>query len=120
MLRRVSGKNSRISTEKYTSGEIKRGPTGKKDADVAVITSLVGNELKQALLNQGLDPFEQIFSLKVGAGLAVGKAAALIRPGLVNGTAFDHPIRRLEDAGAVIQDLEGISVLDIATAHLAV
>ena len=68
------------------------------------------------LFNPRLDLFEEVFAFQVGAGLAVGEAAALVRAGFMDGASFHHSVGCLEDAGTVsviLYDLSGKEMANI-------
>lgn len=75
---------------------------------------------EQAHFDLGLDFGEQVLAVQIGTGQAVGEPAALVRPCLVDGAAFCHPVRCLEDAGAILLDLEGVFVFQVSVANFAV
>ena len=74
----------------------------------------------QPCFNMRLDRRQQILTLQIGTGPVVRKITALGRPGLMHGTAPDHTVNGLKNAGTVILDLEGMLVLHVPFADFTV
>jgi len=73
----------------------------------------------QSIFQPGLNLCQQVFPLKIGAGLAIGKAAALVGSGLVNGAPLAHPVRCQKNTGSVLSHPECIFILQVQASDLA-
>ena len=74
----------------------------------------------QPCFNIRLDRRQQVLTFQIGTGAVVRKITALGRPGLMHGTAPDHAVSGLKNAGTVILDLKGMLVLHVPFADFTV
>lgn len=85
-----------------------------------VLFIIANRGIHKALLNPRLNDIHETRIFQVRTGVIVGKVAALLGPGLMNGTTLAHTIIGKQDTGAILPGFEGVFIFQEPFPHLTI